>query len=167
MRLVEADMIKLERNRGFRVVIPGPANMVDAFQLRLLLEVRAACRAALTVREAFLSKTWSQPGMTTEHGTMIRPGPGGPAWAQTTCRCQVGGMRACRRTWAFAALARRGGLQMQVRISGVWHRLRVRVTPFDHTVGQPVVGSVGRLGELEPAQPVQVTLHLLNCGVVE
>jgi hypothetical protein len=56
MRLVEADMIKLERNRGFRVVIPGPANIVDAFQLRLLLEVPAACRAALTVREAFLSK---------------------------------------------------------------------------------------------------------------
>ena len=57
MRLVEADMIKLERNRGFRVVILGPPNVVDVFQLRLLLlEVPAACRAALAVREAFLSK---------------------------------------------------------------------------------------------------------------
>jgi hypothetical protein len=28
-----------------------------------------------------LSRRWSQPGMTTEHRTMIRPAPGGPAWA--------------------------------------------------------------------------------------
>jgi Protein of unknown function (DUF664)/Bacterial regulatory proteins, gntR family len=67
MRLVEADMIKLERNRGFRVVIPGPANIVDAFQLRLLLEVPAACRAALTVREAFRhTLRWVIAHMTSE-----------------------------------------------------------------------------------------------------
>jgi DNA-binding GntR family transcriptional regulator len=46
MRLAEAGMVRLERNRGFRVVIPGPADIADIFQLRLLLEVPAARRAA-------------------------------------------------------------------------------------------------------------------------
>lgn len=46
MRLTEAGMVKLERNRGFRVVIPGPTDVAEIFQLRLLLEVPAARRAA-------------------------------------------------------------------------------------------------------------------------
>jgi DNA-binding GntR family transcriptional regulator len=46
MRLAEAGMVALERNRGFRIVIPGPAEIAEVFQLRLLLEVPAARRAA-------------------------------------------------------------------------------------------------------------------------
>ena len=49
MRLAEAGMVKLERNRGFRVVIPGPTDIAEVFQLRLLLEVPAARRAARQV----------------------------------------------------------------------------------------------------------------------
>jgi DNA-binding GntR family transcriptional regulator len=47
MRLAEAGMVSFERNRGFRIVIPSPADIADVFQLRLLLEVPAARRAAL------------------------------------------------------------------------------------------------------------------------
>jgi DNA-binding GntR family transcriptional regulator len=46
MRLAEAGMVAFERNRGFRIVIPGPAEIAEVFQLRLLLEVPAARRAA-------------------------------------------------------------------------------------------------------------------------
>ncbi len=46
MRLAEAGMVAFERNRGFRVVIPGPQEIAEIFQLRLLLEVPAARRAA-------------------------------------------------------------------------------------------------------------------------
>lgn len=46
MRLAEAGMVTFERNRGFRIVIPGPADIAEIFQLRLLLEVAAARQAA-------------------------------------------------------------------------------------------------------------------------
>jgi len=46
MRLAEAGMVSFERNRGFRVVVPGAAEIAEVFQLRLLLEVPAARRAA-------------------------------------------------------------------------------------------------------------------------
>lgn len=46
MRLAEAGMVTFERNRGFRIVIPGAADIAEVFQLRLLLEVPAARRAA-------------------------------------------------------------------------------------------------------------------------
>ena len=49
MRLAEAGMVSFERNRGFRVVIPGPADIAEIFQLRLLLEVPAARQAARRV----------------------------------------------------------------------------------------------------------------------
>jgi DNA-binding GntR family transcriptional regulator len=46
MRLAEAGMVRFERNRGFRIVVPGAADIAEVFQLRLLLEVPAARRAA-------------------------------------------------------------------------------------------------------------------------
>ncbi|HEY5360091.1 MAG TPA: GntR family transcriptional regulator [Streptosporangiaceae bacterium] len=46
MRLAEAGMVAFERNRGFRVVIPGAADVAEMFQLRLMLEVPATRRAA-------------------------------------------------------------------------------------------------------------------------
>ncbi len=46
MRLAETGLVAFERNRGFRVVIPGPQEIAEVFQLRLLLEVPAARRAA-------------------------------------------------------------------------------------------------------------------------
>jgi DNA-binding GntR family transcriptional regulator len=46
MRLAEAGMVSFERNRGFRIVQPGPRDIVEVFQLRLLLEVPAARQAA-------------------------------------------------------------------------------------------------------------------------
>jgi DNA-binding GntR family transcriptional regulator len=46
MRLAEAGMVAFERNRGFRVVVPGAADIAEIFQVRLLLEVPAARRAA-------------------------------------------------------------------------------------------------------------------------
>jgi DNA-binding GntR family transcriptional regulator len=46
MRLAEAGMVSFERNRGFRIVLPGPRDIAEVFQLRLLLEVPAARQAA-------------------------------------------------------------------------------------------------------------------------
>ena len=46
MRLAEAGMVAFERNRGFRIVIPGAADIAEIFQLRLLLEVPAVRQAA-------------------------------------------------------------------------------------------------------------------------
>jgi DNA-binding GntR family transcriptional regulator len=46
MRLAEAGLVTFERNRGFRIVLPGPHEIAELFQLRLLLEAPAARRAA-------------------------------------------------------------------------------------------------------------------------
>src|ERR1700733_6256472 len=46
MRLAEAGMVSFERNRGFRIVLPGPRDIAEVFGLRLLLEVPAARQAA-------------------------------------------------------------------------------------------------------------------------
>jgi DNA-binding GntR family transcriptional regulator len=47
MRLAEAGMVAFERNRGFRIVLPGAADIAEVFQLRLLLEVPATRRTAM------------------------------------------------------------------------------------------------------------------------
>lgn len=46
VRLADVGMVQLERNRGFRVVLPEPRQIAEIFHLRLLLEVPAARRAA-------------------------------------------------------------------------------------------------------------------------
>lgn len=46
VRLADIGMVQLERNRGFRVVLPEPRQIAEIFHLRLLLEVPAARRAA-------------------------------------------------------------------------------------------------------------------------
>jgi DNA-binding GntR family transcriptional regulator len=46
MRLAEAGLVAFERNRGFRIVLPGPQDIAEVFHLRLLLEVPAARQAA-------------------------------------------------------------------------------------------------------------------------
>jgi DNA-binding GntR family transcriptional regulator len=43
--LAGLDMVRFERNRGVRVVAPSPRDIVDIFNLRLLLEVPATRRA--------------------------------------------------------------------------------------------------------------------------
>ena len=64
LRLAEAGMIVFERNRGFRVVLPGPRDIVEIFALRIAIEVPAARRVALqSAREAGLV-------MTAEHNAM-------------------------------------------------------------------------------------------------
>jgi DNA-binding GntR family transcriptional regulator len=52
LRLAEAGMVTLERNRGFRVSVPGAREIAEIFQLRLLLEVEAARRAAARIDPA-------------------------------------------------------------------------------------------------------------------
>lgn len=46
LRLAETGMVRFERNRGFRVILPGPRELVEIFAVRLSLEVPAARRAA-------------------------------------------------------------------------------------------------------------------------
>lgn len=66
-------------------------------------------------------------------------------------------------------LLRVGGAKsdVQVRIAGVRHRFRVRMAPLDHAIGEPVIGGLGRLGIFEIAQPVQIGLDFLGCGLTE
>ncbi len=46
LRLADAGMVRFERNRGFRVLRTSVRELQEVFQLRLLLEVPAAYRAA-------------------------------------------------------------------------------------------------------------------------
>jgi DNA-binding GntR family transcriptional regulator len=46
MRLTEAGMVRMERNRGFRIITPSPREVAEIFHLRLLLEVPATRAAA-------------------------------------------------------------------------------------------------------------------------
>ncbi|MGY2743799.1 GntR family transcriptional regulator [Pseudarthrobacter sp. O4] len=55
LRLAETGVVRFERNRGFRVIMPGPEELVEIFAVRLALEVPAAgraARAAVSDREA-------------------------------------------------------------------------------------------------------------------
>ena len=47
LRLAETGMVRFERNRGFRVLVPGPQELAEMIAIRLALEVPAARRAAL------------------------------------------------------------------------------------------------------------------------
>lgn len=46
MRLAEAGMVRMERNRGFRLIVPNAREIAEIFHLRLLLEVPAVRVAA-------------------------------------------------------------------------------------------------------------------------
>lgn len=46
LRLAGTGIVRFERNRGFRVIMPGPEELVEIFAVRLALEVPAASRAA-------------------------------------------------------------------------------------------------------------------------
>ncbi len=47
LQLAQVGLVALERNRGFRVVLPEAREIAEIFHVRLLLEVPAARRAAL------------------------------------------------------------------------------------------------------------------------
>jgi DNA-binding GntR family transcriptional regulator len=59
MRLSEAGLVRMERNRGFRLVTPDAREIVEIFHLRLLLEVPAA-RVAAERRTAVRSRSLRQ-----------------------------------------------------------------------------------------------------------
>lgn len=46
LRLAETGMVSIEKNRGFRVVLPGARELAEIMAVRLALEVPAAARAA-------------------------------------------------------------------------------------------------------------------------
>src|SRR3954471_15315411 len=46
LRLAEAGLVQVERNRGFRVVLPHPREIVEIFGVRLALELPAVHRGA-------------------------------------------------------------------------------------------------------------------------
>jgi DNA-binding GntR family transcriptional regulator len=48
LRLAEAGLVQVERNRGFRVVLPHPREIVEIFGVRLALELPAVRRVART-----------------------------------------------------------------------------------------------------------------------
>lgn len=52
LRLAETGMVAFERNRGFRVVVPGARELTEIFAVRLALEVPAAQRAAVRATDA-------------------------------------------------------------------------------------------------------------------
>ncbi|NNN12278.1 MAG: GntR family transcriptional regulator [Acidimicrobiaceae bacterium] len=56
LRLADAGMVRFERNRGFRVLRTSVRELQEVFQLRLLLEVPAAYRAAHLSDEALRVK---------------------------------------------------------------------------------------------------------------
>lgn len=46
LRLAETGIVRFERNKGFRVVVPGPATLAEMIAIRIALEVPAARHAA-------------------------------------------------------------------------------------------------------------------------
>jgi len=46
LRLAEVGLVRFERNRGFRVLLPPPADLAEVFAVRLALEVPAVRRVA-------------------------------------------------------------------------------------------------------------------------
>ncbi|MEX1080290.1 MAG: GntR family transcriptional regulator [Homoserinimonas sp.] len=50
LRLAETGMVRFERNKGFRVVIPGPKALAEMISVRIALEVPAARRAATVAK---------------------------------------------------------------------------------------------------------------------
>lgn len=52
LRLAETGMVRFERNKGFRVVIPGPNELAEMISVRIALEVPAARRAATVAKSA-------------------------------------------------------------------------------------------------------------------
>lgn len=46
LRLADTGLVRMERNRGFRIVVPAAHEIAEIFALRLLLEVPATRRAA-------------------------------------------------------------------------------------------------------------------------
>lgn len=46
LRLAETGIVNFERNKGFRVVLPGPKELAEMISVRIALEVPAAQRAA-------------------------------------------------------------------------------------------------------------------------
>lgn len=51
LRLEETGMIKFERNRGFRLQLPGPRDLAQIFAVRVALEIPAARTAAVRVTD--------------------------------------------------------------------------------------------------------------------
>lgn len=50
LRLAETGIVRFERNKGFRVVIPGPKALAEMISVRIALEVPAARRAAIAAK---------------------------------------------------------------------------------------------------------------------
>ena len=51
LRLAETGIVNFERNKGFRVVLPGPKELAEMIAVRISLEVPAAHRAALNIQD--------------------------------------------------------------------------------------------------------------------
>lgn len=51
LRLEETGMIRFERNKGFRILLPGPRELAETFAVRIALEVPAARRAAKVITD--------------------------------------------------------------------------------------------------------------------
>ena len=64
LRLAETGMVAFERNRGFRVVLPGARELTEIIAVRLALEVPAAERAAVRATDT------DRSAMHDEHSAM-------------------------------------------------------------------------------------------------
>lgn len=60
LRLEETGMVRFERNRGFRIVVPGPRELAEIFGVRLALEVPAAAMATRLITDEQIARMTSQ-----------------------------------------------------------------------------------------------------------
>jgi len=65
LRLAEVGLVRFERNRGFRILLPSPHEIAEMFAIRLALELPAVRRVAReshpALRSACSSPAWSAP----------------------------------------------------------------------------------------------------------
>lgn len=60
LRLAETGMVAFERNRGFRVVVPGARELTEIIAVRLALEVPAAEHAAVRAQPTDHAALWAE-----------------------------------------------------------------------------------------------------------
>jgi DNA-binding GntR family transcriptional regulator len=157
LRLAEAGLVQVERNRGFRVVVPHPREIVEIFGVRLALELPAVRRAAgrdAAGLGATLRTTMEEMAAAVDAGDE-------PLFFQLDQALHDHVLAAAGNDRARAIV---GGLRDTMRILGTSIDDRSRTLRQVHEEHEPVVAAVAA-GDAEAAVRA-MRAHLTNTGLI-
>lgn len=153
LRLAEAGLVQVERNRGFRVVLPHPREIVEIFGVRLALELPAVRRAAGS-DSAPLRATMAEMAAAVGAGDEI-------LFFQLDQALHDHILAAAGNGRARAMV---GGLRDTMRILGTSTDDRSRTLRQVHEEHEPIVAAVAA-GDAEAAARA-MRAHLTNTGLI-